>query len=103
MSLLTSSLTNPVWNTIPGRDTTTPYEPNAPIIGMSGYAGLGTARSEPLIRDEHMHQVIANISSLRGHHSLRFGTDLHLRGVERDCQPARREPFRALEFRSQLY
>ena len=87
MSLLTSSLTNPVWNTIPGRDTTTPYEPNAPIIGMSGYAGLGTARSEPLIRDEHMHQVIANISSLKGNHGLRFGTDLHFRGVSETASP----------------
>jgi len=87
MALLTSSLTSPVWNTIPGRDTTTPYEPNAPIIGMSGYAGLGTARSEPLIRDEHMHEAIANISSLRGNHSLRFGTDLHFRGVSETASP----------------
>jgi hypothetical protein len=87
MALLTSSLTSPVWNMIPGRDTTTPYEPNAPIIGMSGYAGLGTARSEPLIRDEHMHQAIANISSLRGNHSFRFGTDLHFRGVSETASP----------------
>ncbi len=87
MALLTSSLTSSVWNMIPGRDTTTPYEPNAPIIGMSGYAGLGTARSEPLIRDEHMHQAIANISLLRGNHSFRFGTDLHFRGVSETASP----------------
>ena len=87
MALLTSSLTSPVWNMISGRDTTTPFEPNAPIIGMSGYAGLGTARSEPLIRDEHMHEAIANVSSLRGNHSFRFGTDLHFRGVSETASP----------------
>ena len=63
MALLTSPLTSPVWNMISGRDTSNPLEPTAPIIGMTGYAGLGTSRSEPLIRNEHMHEAIANLST----------------------------------------
>jgi Carboxypeptidase regulatory-like domain len=87
MALLTSPLSSPVWSMISGRDASNPYEPTAPIIGMTGYAGLGTSRSEPLIRNEHMHETIANISTLRGNHSVRLGTDIHLRGVSETASP----------------
>ena len=87
MSLITPTLSNPVWGRIPGRDTSNPLEPNAPIIGMTGYAGLGAPRSEPLIRNEYMHEAIANLGILRGNHSLKFGTDLHFRGVGETASP----------------
>jgi hypothetical protein len=87
MGLLTPPLTDPVWSKIPGRDASNPLEPTAPIIGMSGYAGLGTPRSEPLIRDEHMHEAIANLSSLKGNHGLKFGVDFHFRGVGETASP----------------
>src|SRR5262249_9411384 len=87
MALLTPPLTDPVWSKISGRDASNPLEPTAPIIGMTGYAGLGTPRSEPLIRDEHMHEAIANLSMLKGNHSLKFGTDLHFRGLGETASP----------------
>jgi hypothetical protein len=87
MGLLTPDLTDPVWTRISGRDTSNPLEPTAPIIGMTGYAGLGAPRSEPLIRDEHMHETIANLSVLKGNHSLKFGTDLHFRSISETASP----------------
>ncbi|MBV8820689.1 MAG: carboxypeptidase regulatory-like domain-containing protein, partial [Acidobacteriaceae bacterium] len=87
MGLLTPNLTSPVWNLIPGRDTTNPLEPTAPIIGMTGYAGLGAPRSEPLIRDEKMNEVIGGLSTLKGNHSIRFGADLHFRGISETASP----------------
>jgi Carboxypeptidase regulatory-like domain/TonB dependent receptor len=87
MGLLTPNLTDPVWSKIPGRDPSNPLEPTAPIIGMTGYAGLGAPRSEPLIRDEFMHETIANLSMLKGNHGLKFGVDLHFRGVGETASP----------------
>jgi hypothetical protein len=87
MGLLTPALTSSAWSLIPGRDNGNPLEPTAPIIGMTGYAGLGAPRSEPLIRDEYMHEVIAGLSTLKGNHSLRFGADLHFRGVGETASP----------------
>jgi len=93
MGLLAPTLTDPVWGKIPGRNTADPLQPNAPIIGMTGYAGLGAPRSEPLIRDEYMHEAIANVSVLRGNHAFKFGTDLHFRGVGETASPPGESPF----------
>jgi len=98
MALLTPALTNPVWSKIPGRDPTNPLEPTAPIIGMTGYAGLGTPRSEPLIRDEYMHETIANLSTLKGNHGLKFGVDLHFRGVGETASPPSESLFGRFNF-----
>ena len=87
MALITPDLTSPVWAMIPGRDTSNPLEPTAPIIGMTGYAGLGAPRSEPLIRNEHMNETVANLSTLKGNHALKFGVDLHFRGVGETASP----------------
>ena len=85
--LVPRTLTNPLWSKIPGRLTTDPYQPSAPIIGMSGYAGLGNARSEPLIRDQHMHEAIVNVSSLKGNHNIKFGVDFRFRGSGETASP----------------
>ena len=57
MSLLPTTLTNPLWKTYSRTQTDDPYQPSAPIVGTTGYAGLGNARSTPLIRDQNMHEV----------------------------------------------
>ena len=87
MSLLPTTLTNPLWQTIPGRQTDDPFQPSAPIVGTTGYAGLGNARSTPLIRDEKMHEIVANISSLKGSHSLKYGVDLRFRTSGETASP----------------
>ncbi len=87
MSLLPTTLTNPLWKTIPGRQTDDPFQPSAPIVGTTGYAGLGNARSTPLIRDEKMHEMVANVSSLKRSHNLKFGVDFRFRTSGETASP----------------
>lgn len=87
MALLPTQLTNPVWTRIPGRNANDPFQPTAPIVGTAGYAGLGNARSVPLIRDQKTHQIIASINSLKGTHSLKFGADLRFRTTGETASP----------------
>lgn len=87
MSLIPTQLTNPIWKTIPGRQTNDPFQPSAPIVGTTGYAGLGNARSTPLIRDQKMHEIIANLSTLKGAHSLKYGIDFRLRTTGETASP----------------
>ncbi len=87
MALLPTTLTNPIWQTIPGRQTNDPFQPSAPIVGTTGYAGLGNARSTPLVRDEKMHELVASISSLKGNHSIKYGVDLRYRTSGETASP----------------
>lgn len=87
MALLPTTLTNPIWSRIPGRDTTDPYQPSAPIVGTTGYAGLGNARSTPLIRDQNTHSAIAGITWMKSNHNLKFGADLRLRTTGETASP----------------
>jgi hypothetical protein len=87
MALLPTVLTNPLWKQIPGRNTTDPFQPSAPIVGTTGYAGLGNARSTPLIRDQKMHEVVANISALKGNHGIKYGADLRFRTTGETASP----------------
>ena len=82
----------PVWGLIAVATAANPLEPTAPIIGMTGYAGLGAPRSEPLIRDEYMHEAIGGLSMLKGNHSLQVRRRPALSRRWRDRQPARRKP-----------
>ena len=97
--LVPTTLTNPVWGQIPGRDTKDPYQPSAPIISPAGYAGLGNSRSDPLIRQENMQEYIGTLSWLKNSHNLKFGVDIRHRLDQRDGQPSRRERLRPLQFR----
>src|SRR6202043_360367 len=45
----------------------------------SGYVGLGNARSEPLIRREHMFENVAGVSWQKGKHGMKFGLDIRQR------------------------
>ncbi len=87
MSLIPTNLTNPIWSTIPGRDNNDPFQPSAPIIGTTGYAGLGNARSTPLIRNQTMHEAIANVSSLKGKHNIKYGIDFRFRTTGETASP----------------
>ena len=87
MSLLPTTLSNPLWRTIPGRQTDDPFQPSAPIVGTTGYAGLGNARSTPLIRDQKTHEIVANISTLKNNHNLKYGIDFRLRTTGETASP----------------
>lgn len=87
MQLLPTNLSNPLWKTIPGRQTDDPFQPSAPIVGTTGYAGLGNARSTPLIRDQKTHEIVANISTLKSNHSIKYGVNLRLRTTGETASP----------------
>lgn len=87
MSLMPTQLTNPIWGRISGRDTNDPFQPSAPIVGTTGYAGLGNTRSAPLIRNQKTHEVIANISTLKGNHNIKYGLDIRFRTTGETASP----------------
>jgi len=47
-----------------------------PAVGISGVANFGTATSSPLARDINLFELVDNISTQRGAHSLKAGADL---------------------------
>nr|MDQ2899310.1 TonB-dependent receptor [Acidobacteriota bacterium] len=96
--LLPTTLTDPVWSQIPGRDTTDPFQPSAPIVSPSGYAGLGNSRSDPLIRREHMFENIAGLSWQKGSHSLKFGVDIRNRLISETASPPGQSAFGRFNF-----
>jgi hypothetical protein len=96
--LLPTDLTAPVWNTIPGRETSDPFQPSAPIISPSGYAGLGNARSDPLIRREHTFENIADVSVQRGSHNFKFGVDARHREISETASPPGQSAFGRFSF-----
>jgi len=98
--LLPETLTDPVWGQIPGRDTSDPFQPSAPIISPSGYVGLGNARSEPLIRREHMFENVANLSWQTGKHGLKFGLDIRRRLISETASPPGQSAFGRFTFTS---
>ena len=87
MALLPTNLSHPLWKTIPGRQTNDPYQPSAPIVGTTGYAGLGNARSTPLIRDQKSHEVVANVTTLKNNHSIKAGIDFRFRTAGETASP----------------
>ncbi len=87
MALLPTVLTNSIWKQIPGRNDSDPFQPSAPIIEPSDRAGLGNARSTPLIRNQNMHEIIANVNWLRASHNIKFGVDLRRRRTGETASP----------------
>ena len=98
--LLRETLTAPVWSQIPGRDTSDPFQPSAPIISPAGYVGLGNARSEPLIRREHMFENVADVSWQKGKHAFKFGVDIRLRLISETSSPPGQSAFGRFSFSS---
>ena len=93
MALMPTQLTNPVWQTIPGRNNSDPFQPSAPIIDPSDRVGLGNARSTPLIRNQHMHEVIGNMNWQRGSHNILFGADIRWRRASETASPPGQSAF----------
>ena len=87
MALIPTNLTNPIWSQIAGRNDSDPYQPSAPIIEPSDRAGLGNARSTPLIRNQNMHEIIVNMNWLRATHNIRFGVDIRRRRTGETASP----------------
>jgi hypothetical protein len=100
MFLLPTTLTDPVWSTIPGRETSDPFQPSAPIISPSGYAGLGNARSDPLIRREHMFENIGDVTWQHGSHNFKFGFDIRKREISETASPPGQSAFGRFNFDS---
>lgn len=98
--LVPTTLTNPIWKEIPGRDTSDPYQPSAPIIEPAGFAGLGNSRSNPLIRRESMAEYIANLNWQRGRHNLKFGADVRRRLTSETASPPGQSAFGRFNFDS---
>src|SRR5215469_4992691 len=96
--LLPEQLTDPIWSQIPGRDTSDPFQPSAPMISPSGYVGLGNARSEPLIRREHMFENVANVSWEKGKHGFKFGVDIRQRLISETASPPGQSAFGRFTF-----
>ncbi|HEU5132591.1 MAG TPA: TonB-dependent receptor, partial [Pyrinomonadaceae bacterium] len=46
-----------------------------PAVNIAGIANFGTATVSPLARDINLIEAVDNISTQRGHHSLKFGGD----------------------------
>ncbi|MCI0625343.1 MAG: TonB-dependent receptor [Acidobacteria bacterium] len=99
-ALAPTKLTHPVWAEIPGRDTSDPFQPTAPIISPAGFAGLGNSRSNPLIRFENMAEYIANLSYQRGAHNYKFGVDLRRRLISETASPPGESAFGRFNFDS---
>ena len=100
--LVPTTLTNPVWAEIPGRDTKDPYQPSAPIISPAGYAGLGNSRSDPLIRQENMQEYIGSLSWLKDSHNFKFGVDIRRRLISETASPPGESAFGRFNFDNAL-
>ena len=98
--LLPTTLTDPVWKTIPGREASDPFQPSAPIISPSGFAGLGNSRSDPLIRREHMIENIGNVAWQKGSHNFKFGVDIRHREISETASPPGQSAFGRFNFDS---
>src|ERR1700720_4036791 len=98
--LLPTTLTAPVWGQIPGRETSDPFQPSAPIISPSGYGGLGNSRSDPLIRREHTIENMGDVSIQRGSHNFKIGTDIRHREISETASPPGQSAFGRFNFDS---
>jgi hypothetical protein len=57
------------------RLTAFPNDLTGPAITISGVANLGTSTSSPTGRDLDLYELVDNLTTLRGAHSLKFGAD----------------------------
>ena len=52
-----------------------PNDLTGPAINVSGVANLGTSTSAPTGRDLDLYELVNNVTTIRGSHSLKFGGD----------------------------
>jgi hypothetical protein len=66
------------WLGIPGTNGPDPWDGGTPYFDLDGYADLGTTQDfMPYYRNDDQYQTVANLTWLKGEHSLRFGGDLY--------------------------
>jgi Carboxypeptidase regulatory-like domain/TonB dependent receptor len=66
------------WLGIPGTNGPNPWEGGTPFFDLDGYSDLGTTQDfMPYYRNDDQYQTVANLTWLKGKHSLRFGADLY--------------------------
>ena len=66
------------WLGIPGTNGPNPWDGGTPFFDLDGYADLGTTQNfMPYYRNDDQYQTVANLTWLKGNHSIRFGGDLY--------------------------
>jgi Carboxypeptidase regulatory-like domain/TonB dependent receptor-like, beta-barrel len=66
------------WLGIPGTNGPSPWDGGTPFFDLDGYADLGTTQNfMPYYRNDDQYQTVANLTWLKGKHSIRFGGDLY--------------------------
>jgi hypothetical protein len=66
------------WLGIPGTNGPNPWEGGTPWFDLDGYADVGTNQDYmPYYRNDDQYQAVANITWLKGRHSIRAGSDLY--------------------------
>jgi hypothetical protein len=66
------------WLGIPGTNGPNPWDGGTPFFDLDGYADLGTTQNfMPYYRNDDQYQAVANLTWLKGKHSIRFGGDLY--------------------------
>jgi len=67
---------------IPGTNGPRRFEGGMPLFDFDTYAPVGISeRYMPYYRDDDQYQTVLNVNWLKGRHSLRFGTDIYLQGL----------------------
>jgi hypothetical protein len=66
------------WLGIPGTNGPNPWEGGTPWFDLDGYTDVGTNQDYmPYYRNDDQYQAVANITWLKGRHSIRAGSDFY--------------------------
>ena len=67
---------------IPGTNGPNSWEGGMPIFDLDRYADIGTTEDYmPYYRADDQYQMVANVTWLKGHHNLRFGSDTYFQAL----------------------
>jgi hypothetical protein len=70
------------WLGLPGTNGSRPYEGGTPFFDLDTYADLGTVDTfMPYYRSDDQYQMVMNVNWLKGHHNVRFGTDIYYQAL----------------------
>ena len=66
------------WLGIPGTNGPNPWEGGTPWFDLDGYTDIGTNQNYmPYYRNDDQYQAVANVTWLKGRHSIRAGSDMY--------------------------
>jgi len=67
---------------LPGTNGPNFYEGGTPLFDLDTYASLGTTDTfMPYFRSDDQYQTVMNVNWLKGHHNIRFGTDIYYQAL----------------------